>query len=347
MDESPLVVVKTQPFNAETPPTALAPGATPTPLFYVRTNFAPPSVAAEDWRLTVGGAVARPLTLDLAALHALPSRTLPVTLECAGNDRIGLQPLPEGEPWGGGAVSTGIWRGTPLARVLAHAGLGAGVVEVLFTGADSGARAGHAGPVPYARALAPADALAPDVLLAYELNGAALPAAHGGPVRLLVPGWYGMASVKWLAGITALTAPFSGHFQTERYVYHYPDTGEIVPVDRIRVKARITAPVPGAVLAAGPQQISGLAWAGAGPVARVEVSVEGGGAWQPAHLGDPPDSPYAWQPWTFAWTPTRPGRHVLRARATDAAGTVQPDAARWNRLGYGNNSVQVVVVDVA
>ncbi len=341
-DRAGLVMVKGEPFNAESPLAGLREPVTPTPLHYVRSNFPLPD---HDGTLAVGGAVARPLTLTLDDLRALPAATLTVTLECAGNGRVGLMPLPTGEPWTGNAVATARWTGAPLHLVLERAAPLAAGVEVAFEGADHGPYRG--GPdIHFVRSLPLARARDPEawVLLAYAMNDEPLTPDHGAPLRLLVPGWYGMASVKWLARIAVLTEPYEGQFQTKSYMYEWPNR-EREPVGTMRVKAAITDPAPGATLPAGPYTVRGRAWSGTGPVTAVEVSVDGAGEWQPARL-DPPSGPYGWQAWSFDWAASGVGRHVLRARATDAAGNVQPDSPPWNRLGYGNNAVQVLVLDV-
>jgi len=347
-----LLVVKNQPFNAETPAPALRQPITPTPNFYVRSNFAVPASTSgpDSWSLDIDGSLDNPFTISYRDLLALPSHALTATLECAGNSRLGLAPLPKGEPWSSGAVSTAQWRGVPLAALLSRAGLHPSAVEILFSGADSGTMDNNPEQITFQRSLPISMALHPDVLVAYEMNGAPLPPEHGGPVRLLVPGWYGMASVKWLVRITALDAPFTGFFQTQRYIYSLPsdttspDAPE-TPVREILVKSLITAPAPDDLLPMGPVAISGFAWSGAAPVTSVEVATVGEGAWQPAALiGDV--TPYTWQQWRFFWTPTRPGRYALRSRATDAHGNTQPDQAPWNRLGYGNNSIQTLIVRV-
>jgi DMSO/TMAO reductase YedYZ molybdopterin-dependent catalytic subunit len=279
------------------------------------------------------------LTLD--DLLALPSRTLTVTMECAGNDRTGFTPLPSGEPWGSGAVSTGVWRGVSLAALLERAGLREDVVEILFAGADT--PPGDA--PPFVRSLPRAQALDPDVLLAYALNGNIISAAHGGPVRLLVPAWYGVASVKWLVQIEALTEPFTGYFQAARYIMDVPGAATQPPLQAMAVKSLITSPRAGASLSPGAQRIQGVAWSGAGAITAVAVSTDGGATWQPAEVAAS-TGPYAWQPWTFAWTPPGPGSYLLCARATDAAGQTQPVVAPWNRLGYVNNAIQTVGVRV-
>jgi DMSO/TMAO reductase YedYZ molybdopterin-dependent catalytic subunit len=335
-------MVKAEPFNAETPVEALREPVTPTSLHYVRSNFSLPD---HPGTLTVGGAVERPLTLTIDELRAMPATTLTVTLECAGNGRIGLMPLPTGEPWAGNAVGTARWTGVPLHRILEEAAPRADGVEVSFEGADHGPYKG--GPdISFARALALDRALDPtnEILIVWAMNDELLTPDHGAPLRLLVPGWYGMASVKWLARIIVLTEPYVGQFQTTSYQFEWPDRAR-EPVTAMRPRALFTHPAAGDVLPRGRYTVRGKAWSGAGPITAVDVSIDGAGEWLPAELA-PPTGPYQWQEWSFMWAGADPGRHVLRARATDATGTTQPDAPAWNRLGYGNNAVQVLMIDV-
>lgn len=281
----------------------------------------------------------------------MPAVEHAVTLECAGNGRLDTRPLPTGEPWGGHAVSTAVWRGARLGDILSRARPDADGVEVLFTGADSGTY--HLTPVlpetgdhlTFERSLTLAHAMDPasDILVAYDMNGRPLGPDHGSPFRLVVPGWFAVASVKWLRRIDVLTRPFSGEFQTGHYMYEWPDRPH-EPVSAMRVRARITHPAPAAVVPAGRCTVRGKAWSGTGPVTGVDVSLTGAGDWQPALL-EPAAGPHQWQSWSFPWDAT-PGRHTLRARATDAAGSVQPEVPPWNRLGYGNNAVEVHYVDV-
>jgi DMSO/TMAO reductase YedYZ molybdopterin-dependent catalytic subunit len=335
--------ISTAPYNAESDPSALVEPLTAVGAHYVRSNFTVPTLPASAYRLVVDGAVHAPCTLDLATLRALPWVERTVTMECAGNDRLGLQPLPAGEPWGSGAVGTARWGGVRLRDVLARAGGLDDATEVVFTAADAGARHDADGPVPFARSLPRDVAEHPDTLLALTMQGAPLAPEHGAPVRLVVPGWYGMANVKWLVGITAVREPFTGYFQRQRYVYDTPD--DVAPVMRMRVKASITSPRDGSVVPAGPLTVRGWAWSGDGAITRVEVAVGGGDAWQPAVLGAAADV-HAWTPWHCTVPAPDAGRLVLRARAHDASGAVQPDMAPWNRLGYGNNAVRPVVVAV-
>jgi DMSO/TMAO reductase YedYZ molybdopterin-dependent catalytic subunit len=338
-----LTVVSPDPFNAEAPAEALAADITPTDLHYVRCNFAIP---AHDGVLTIGGQVSNPMNLTLEDLRAMPAVERTVTLECAGNGRLAQTPLPAGEPWGKNAVSTARWTGARLYEVLAHARADPTARNVVFVGADHGPY-GHHKDIGFGRALTLAHAADPaaEILLAYEMNGAPLRPEHGAPFRLIVPHWYGMASVKWLKRIEVSTETYEGEFQTGHYMYEWQDHRR-EPVTSIRVRARITDPAPRSRMPAGRYTVRGKAWTGTGPVTSVEVSLTGGNDWQRAYL-EPPASPYAWQDWSFDWHASRIGRHTLRARATDAAGNVQPDVPPWNRLGYGNNAVEVIYVDIS
>ena len=183
-----------------------------------------------------------------------------------------------------------------------------------------------------------------EILIAYEMNGEPLTADHGAPFRLIVPHWYAVASVKWLKRIDVLTEPYVGEFQTGHYIYEWPDRPH-EPVDLMRVRARITDPAPGTVIPAGTYTVRGKAWSGTGPVTAVDVSFTGEGDWHAAQV-EPPKDPSQWQDWSLDWKASGIGRHSLRARATDAAGNVQPEVPPWNRLGYGNNAIEVSYVDV-
>ena len=193
-------------------------------------------------------------------------------------------------------------------------------------------------------ALAHAADPAAEILIAYAMNGEPLGRDHGAPFRLIVPHWYAVASVKWLKRIDVLTEPYSGEFQTGHYMYEWPDRPHEA-VTLMRVRARITDPAPGSAVGRGTHAVRGKAWSGTGPVTSVDVSLTGEGDWHPARL-EPPQGPYHWQDWSFDWAADDIGRHTLRARATDAAGHTQPEVPPWNRLGYGNNAVEVIYIDV-
>lgn len=332
-----LRIVTPAPFNASTPLAALREDLTPPRLHYVRDHFRRPE-ARQAWSFGVGN-VARPGPVDVHALARLPQRDLVVTMECAGNSRTRMHPVPPGTPWDDGAVSTARWSGVALRDVLLSRGLLPGAREVLFRGADSGREGGRE--IAYERSLPLDVALHPDTLLVTSKDGAPLPLQHGGPVRLLVPGWYGMASVKWLAAIEVLDRPFAGFFQKDRYV-----DARGAPVSRVLPKSIVLAPGAGDEVRAGATtRVEGKAWAAAG-VAGVEVSVDAGASWTRATLG-PSLGAHAWRAFSLAWTPTERGAHVLVARCTDAEGATQPLEPVWNPLGYANNAVVPVTVNVA
>src|SRR5215211_6057902 len=323
-----LLMIHPAPFNAEAPPEALAGEITPTELHYIRSNFAVP---AHDGTLEVGGAVENPITLSLDDLRAMRAVERAVTLECAGNGRLEMRPLPTGEPWGDYAVSTARWTGALLHEVLQQAQPAADGIEVRFEGADHGAY--HLQPVlaetnkddlTFVRALPLAHAADPaaEILIAYEMNGEPLSPDHGAPFRIIVPHLYAVASVKWLKRIDVLTEPYTGEFQTGHYIYEWADRPH-EPVTLMRVRARITDPAPGSTIGAGAHTVRGKAWSGTGPVTGVDVSLTGEGTWYAAQV-EPPRGPYQWQDWSFEWQATEAGRYTLRARATDAAGNVQP-----------------------
>jgi DMSO/TMAO reductase YedYZ molybdopterin-dependent catalytic subunit len=345
-----LHMINPAPYNAEAPPEALDGEITPTELHYVRSNFAVP---AHDGTLEIGGAVENPTTLTLDDLRSMPATERVVTLECAGNGRLETRPLPIGEPWGDYAVSTARWTGALLHDVLEQARPATDGVDVRFEGADHGAY--HLNPVladtdkddlTFVRALPLAHAIDPaaEILIAYEMNGEPLGPDHGAPFRIIVPHMYAVSSVKWLKRIDVLTESFSGEFQTGHYIYEWPDRPH-EPVTLMRVRARITDPLNGAIIDQGTRTVRGKAWSGTGPVTKVEVSFTGEGDWHSADL-ERAQGPYQWQNWSFDWDAVDVGRHTVRARATDAAGHVQPEVPPWNRLGYGNNAIEVIYVDV-
>ena len=336
--------------NHGLPLEALRYDLTPTGLHYLLVHYDIPAVDPAGWALEVDGAVSNPLRLNLDALRLRPRVTLPVTIECAGNGRARLMPRPVSQPWLVEAVGTAEWTGTPLAPLLAEAGLSPEAVDVVFTGADRGVERGVA--QDYQRSLSTADATRNEVLLAYEMNGTPLPVQHGFPLRLVVPGWYGMAHVKWLGRITAVTEPFDGFQNAVAYrLKTDPDeAGE--PVTRIQPRALMLPPgVPDFMsrtrfLAPGSHELSGRAWSGQAPVTQVEVSVDGGQTWTDAAL-EPALGTWAWAAWRTGWTVSEPGRYELLARATDATGMVQPVDQPWNVQGMANNMAQRVTVIVS
>ncbi|WP_448640630.1 molybdopterin-dependent oxidoreductase [Geodermatophilus sp. URMC 63] len=335
--------------NHGMPLEALRYDVTPPGLHYVLTHYDIPAVDPDSWSLEIGGAVGRPLRLDLDDLRRRPAVTARVLLECAGNGRARLEPRPVGQPWLLEAVGSAEWTGTPLAPLLEEAGLSPGAVDVVFTGADHGVERGVE--QDYARGLPLAEALRPDVLLVWAMDGAPLPPQHGAPLRLLVPGWYGMAHVKWLTRVEVLDHPFDG-FQNARAYRLKVDAGDPgEPVTRIAPRALLAPPgwpdlmTRARFLRPGPVTLTGRAWSGRAPVTGVEVSTDGGTTWTAAALAPAdPAHPYAWRAWRCTWD-ARPGDSELVVRATDTEGA-QPIEQRWNRQGMANNLVQRVPVTV-
>jgi DMSO/TMAO reductase YedYZ molybdopterin-dependent catalytic subunit len=328
---SGLITRQTDPENLEFPFSTLESFLTPTEQFYVRTHFEVPALEASSWRLTVEGAVERPLELGSDELRRMPARTVTALLECSGNGRVFLKPPQVGIRWGLGGVGNAEWTGVPLAAVLERAGVKPGAVEVILEGADQGEfrepLPKTPGAIPYARSLPLEKARRPEILLAYQMNGEDLPPRHGHPARAIVPGWYGMASVKWLKRIIVTDRPFLGYFQTFQYTLWERRHGlpSLVPVTEIEVKAQIARPAPYEVVPKGSTyRIHGAAWTGDSEVAKVEVSTDGGRTWTVAKLTGE-SIRFAWRFWEHAWaTPARAGRQLLMARATDDRGRVQP-----------------------
>jgi len=335
--------------NHGMPLEALRYDVTPPGLHYVLTHYDIPAVDPASWRLEVGGAVERPLSLALDELMRRPTVTSRVLLECAGNGRARLEPRPVSQPWLLEAVGTAEWTGTPLAPLLEEAGFSPDAVDVVLTGADHGMERGVE--QDYARGLPLADALRPETLLVWAMNGAPLPPQHGAPLRVVVPGWYGMTQVKWLTRIDVSTEPFTGFQNTTAYRMKIDADEDGEPVTRIRPRSLLAPPgwpdfmTRERFVRAGPVTLSGRAWSGRAPVTQVEVSTDGGGTWAPAALA-PPDAehPFAWRAWSFVWD-ARPGTVELLTRATDEQGS-QPVEAEWNRQGMANNLVQRVPVTV-
>jgi sulfane dehydrogenase subunit SoxC len=334
--------------NHALPLEALRYPVTPVGLHYLLTHYDIPAVDPDAWRLEIGGSVERPLTLSLDDLRARDTVTLPVTLECAGNGRALLEPRPLSQPWLTEAVGTAEWTGVPLAPLLAEAGLRDDAVELLFSGLDRGIEGGVE--QCYERSLPRAEALGSDALLAFAINGRPLPPQHGAPLRLVIAGWYGMAHVKWLAAITALTEPFEGYQQMVSYRLYEDEDDEGVPVTRIMPRSLTIPPgIPDFLtrrrfVEAGPCLLEGRAWSGWAPVERVEVSVDGGATWDEAALGEQAGD-RAWRGWSFKWD-AAPGEYEICSRATDGAGNTQPLEAAWNLKGFANNEVERLPVVV-
>ncbi|HJS78550.1 MAG TPA: sulfite oxidase [Burkholderiales bacterium] len=332
--------------NRGMPLEALRHEVTPPGLHYLLIHFDIPHADGGGWRLELHGLVRKPCLLSLSELKALPATTLRVTMECAGNGRGQLSPRYPSVPWLEEGVSTADWTGVRLALVLEKTGLLAEANEIVFHGADSGIDAGvehH-----FARSLSRAQALDGEALVAYEMNGAPLPPQHGAPLRLVVPRWYGMASVKWLRSIEAIAAPFEGLQQARSYHFRRTPDEKGEPCTLIRVNSLMAPPgIPDfytrrRIVEAGPVAIVGRAWSGAAPIERVEFGIDG--AWSRADVA-PGRRAHCWQEWNFLWQ-AAPGEHNLACRATDAVGNTQPLEPPWDLAGFGNNGVQRIRVAV-
>ena len=343
MPQSPqvgLTIRQKEPVNLETAVDQIDTFLTPADLFYVRSHFPAPDLKATEYELRVGGAVRQPFTLSYRSLREMPSETRTATLECAGNGRVFLVPAVQGAQWELGAVGTAEWTGVPLAALLERAGIDDNACEIVLEGADRGIAAEPPvppGPISYARSLPLSKALQEEVLIAYQMNGRDLRPDHGYPVRAIVPGHFGMASVKWLTRIEAVYEPFQGYWQTSDYGYW--DYFDGMPVRRalgeMQLKSEIFRPrVYETVPANQVYQVFGAAWTGESEVTEVALSTDGGRNWIDAKFLDAVQR-YAWRRWTCDWlTPKRSGKYTLLARAKDARGCAQPDHHDPNHGSY-------------
>ncbi len=337
--------------NPGLPLEALRHAITPIGMHYVLVHFDVPDIDPARFELTVDGRVGKPLVLTLDDLRARPAVSMPVMMECAGTGRAHLAPRPVSAPWHDEAIGCAEWTGTPLRGILEQAELHRDAVELLFTGADRGIDQGVE--QDYQRSLSVEEAMGEDVLLAYAMNGQPLPASHGFPLRLIVPDWYGMASVKWLRSITAIAQPFDGVQQTLLYRYRRSAEDPGTPVTRKKPRALMAPPgIPEFLsrarhVRAGPTLIEGRAWSGQEAVCRVQFSADGGRTWADTRLAQPIGK-HAWSAWSYEWDADEAGDYELCVRAADLVGNVQPldSAAAWNLGGYGVNAVQRVAVRV-
>jgi DMSO/TMAO reductase YedYZ molybdopterin-dependent catalytic subunit len=336
-----LIPRQKNPDNLEFPFTSLDSFITSNEKFYVRNHFEQPKIDVHSWRLKIEGAVNRELELTLDDLRKLPTRTVTATLECAGNCRAFLEPKVKGVPWQLGAVGNAQWTGVPLAAVLERAGLEDSALEVILEGADAGEITSDIKPegkIQFARSLPLAKARSPEVLLAYQMNGVDLPPAHGFPLRAIVPGWYGVASIKWLQRMIVSPRPFNGYFQSIDYSFFRKEKNglaRVVPITELQVKAQIARPASSETIKADSDyRIHGAAWTGGSEIAKVDVSTDAGKSWREAKLqGD--NMQNAWRLWEYLWhTPGKEGKVRIMARATDSRGRVQPLERDPNRRNY-------------
>jgi len=323
---------------------------TPVPQFFVRNHMGEPvELDPQDWRLTVGGEVEKPLTLNLAELSKLETHSVVNTLECAGNGRSLYRPQVPGIQWGKGAVGTARFGGPRLRAVLQRAGVKASGKHVMFRGLDE-----VPGKVPpFIRSIPIEKALDADTLIATHMNGSPLTKHHGFPARALVPGWIGAASCKWLTEIKILETEFAGNFMSPGYrLPNQPvKPGDTVkpedthPLTALGVKSVISGPRDGASVR-GHVSVQGAAWAGEADIAKVEISTDEGASWKTAHLGHE-EAHYAWRLWSVDWKPAKPGDYTIQARATDSQGRTQPATPTWNPSGYLYNAVDQVRIHVS
>jgi DMSO/TMAO reductase YedYZ molybdopterin-dependent catalytic subunit len=348
---SDLIVRERDPLNLEMPFSSLDGFITPNESFYVRCHFPIPEISAETWRLKIEGEVEAPFELSYDELLGMETRTIAATLECAGNNRIFLEPKAKGVQWGLGAVGNATWTGVLLSALLDRAKVKAGASEAILDGADEGEvdkTPTPAGKISFCRSLPLAKARA-DVLLAYEMNGEKLSAAHGFPLRAIVPGWYAMASVKWLRRIIVTAKPFNGFYQSLDYSY-WDRSGPLptlAPLAEQQTKAEIARPENGETIAANSAfRVHGAAWSGTGGITRVEISFDSGQTWQDTKLlGEPVKN--AWRLWEYEWrTPPTAGRHTIIARATDSRGVAQPAERGGDRGTYMINHLLPVTVEI-
>lgn len=344
-----LTTQKLVPENQETPIHFVTNKITPTEYFFRRNHFPYPQINQQSFLLPVYGQVDKPLTFPYDYIRSMPYRSIAAVIECSGNKRSYFNPKTYGEQWEDGAISQGIWKGVPLKSLLNLTGIKDTAKEVVFIGQDQGKRTDIDGIFNYARSLPMEIALHDDTIIAYELNENPIPYEHGFPLRLIVPGWYGMASVKWLREIQVIDKKFEGPFQTLDYVYYphkYDDEGA-APVTVIKINSIIAQPQNYSILDLKTHEISGIAWTGGNSaITDVELSFDNGLTWNKTNLFGYINQPYTWTNWKYLWEVKHKGEYTIMCRAKDTAGNMQPMIADWNRKGYGYNAIYTIKVKV-
>lgn len=335
-----------QPENQETPIHFLEKDIIPNPLFYRRNHFPYPSLSS--YWLPITGSVARPQLFSMEEILRFPSKTIKVVLECAENKRARFEPKIYGEQWENGAISQGYWKGVPLSYLLTLSGIKKDAKEIVFEGFDAGKRNDPDKEYSFVRSLPIEIALHPDTIIAYEYNHKPIPFIHGYPMRLIVPHWYAMASVKWLKQISVIDDLFHGPFQSIDYVY-YPnknDNKRSFPVTTINVNSTIQKPLNMEIIQIGEHKIKGIAWTGKGYITNVKISTDNGKTWSDTQLERRDHKGYSWFNWSYKWTIQSKGEYTILTKATDSYHRTQPSAAYWNRKGYGYNAIDQVKVKV-
>lgn len=343
MNKPYLITKSLTPENQETPIQFITGDIVNNSLFYRRNHFPYPSFLSSFYLLPIDGRVHSSKVFTLQEILALPSKTNKVVLECAGNKREHFEPKVFGEQWGKGAISQGIWKGVSLGTLLQQTGYLDSAKEIVFEGYDFGERPDTNQIHYFSRSLPLEKALHPDTIIAYEYNHQPISFKHGYPLRLIVPEWYAMASVKWLKKITVIDHEFRGPFQAIDYVYYL--NNENIPVTTIHVNSTIQNPVDRQVVNTGFHQLTGIAWTGTGRITSVEVSLDGGVTWALAKL-DPSHDHYGWVKWGYNWYANNKGEYTILSKATDSEDHVQPKDAKWNPKGYGYNAIDVIHLKV-
>jgi DMSO/TMAO reductase YedYZ molybdopterin-dependent catalytic subunit len=345
----PMILHNDRPEDLETPLDYFTQWLTPNDAFFVRQHLPRPEVRETDFRLSVAGRTNREIQLSVADLRKLPQFTVPAVLECTGNGRGFYRPRVPGIQWGRGAVGNAEWSGPRLIDVLKLAGADLEASYITANGAD----VGIAKTPDFIRSLPMRKAIDPATLLALNMNGEPLPALHGFPLRLIVPGWDGTSWVKWVNSLTVANEPDHGFFMNPAYRYpKHPgppgtpiDPADLEVIEGMPVKSYITGPADGDKIPLAIAALRGMAWAGEERVSRVEVSTDGGSTWRDAQLSSQ-SLPFTWRLWTFEWRPPKPGYYTVLSRATDSAGRVQPFVAAWNPSGYLFNAVDQIGLTV-
>ena len=337
-----LIVRSPRPQDFETPLEYLDSYLTPNEEFFVRSHFGPPVIDPKEWRLEFDGLIKSPRTMRLEDLKKFEIVTLPATLQCAGNGRSLFKPAVPGAQWQYGAVGNAEWRGVRLSDVLNSLEVSPTAHHVQLEGYDIA-------PMPtvpaFTRSIPLDRATAKNTLLAFEMNGEPLPVLHGGPLRLVVPGWAGENWTKWLRRITVQENEASGFYMQTGYRIPDGNGSSTVPISAMPVKSLIARPIENSSQTLAPLMIAGVAFTGTGSVTEVEVSTDNGMSWTKAEL-EPQKSAGAWQLWRYHWKPTTAGKYVIAARATDSGGATQPDVTAWNKGGYLWNGIQRVTCEI-
>ncbi|MFC0562474.1 sulfite oxidase [Halalkalibacter alkalisediminis] len=343
-----LTTRRVHPENQETPIHFIETDEISHHLFFKRNHFSYPTLPHSDYRLAIQGFVETPRLLSLQDLARLPPQTAKVVLECAGDKRSLFEPKVFGEQWDKGAISQGHWKGVSLRTILEFAGIRKGAKEVVVEGYDYGERPDSEHFYSYMRSLPIEKALHPDTLIAYEYNNQPLPFKHGYPLRLIVPQWYAMASVKWIKQITVIDSTFIGPYQSNDYVYfpHKEHNEGAKPVTNINVNSTIQTPLNLDILSTGTHVIKGIAWTGKGHITNIEISTDHGQTWSKAIFKKQEKPDYGWVSWSFIWTILEEGEFTIMSKATDSYYQVQPVTPFWNRKGYGYNAVDQIKVKI-